>query len=257
MILKSIIKKIARILYSLIYFIANLSKKAETHYRLACASYDSRNFELAIKQINICLKYDDEDQYAHNLLGRIYIDTNRFDDAVEAFFKAIKCNDKDYYPNMMIAYIRYETENYVEAVKYYLKALKLYDDSDTETTTTILWYLSGSYNYLSDYNNASLYLKKLLNIDPKHEKALFAIGHTYFQIFRKEQDKTYLNNAIRYLEKAIEINSTNDEALCCLAVSSLELGASNSAKTYIEKAIEINQDNDKYKKILKDIENRR
>jgi tetratricopeptide (TPR) repeat protein len=87
-------------------------------------------------------------------------------------------------------------------------------------------------------------LKKVIDINPKHEKALFNIATISYDL-----EKT--DDAIEYYKKVLEVNPKRDEAFYGIAAGEYVKGKHKKAKEYCQKALDINPDNTLAQELLK------
>lgn len=124
-----------------------------------------------------------------------------------------------------IANIYMEAKEYAQAEESLLAALKLFPGEEDLSFT-----LGAAYEKMGKLNLAEEVFKKIINKNPNHDKALNYLGYML-------ADKgTRLTEAIEYIKRALEIDSTNGSYLDSLGWAYYQLNQLSEAKKYLELA---------------------
>ena len=148
-----------------------INRPAEVkHYLMANNAFKDKNYDLALNEYFVALKFNQEDVYSIEGVARSYMELNLYDDAEIFFIKAINIdpNFAPAYANLGVLYDR--QEKYGLAISNYKKALQL----DAELSKGMHWLDRLLYDVRETPSNIadrSMYLEKQMNL-PKNERIL-------------------------------------------------------------------------------------
>ena len=127
--------------------------------------------------------------------GDMYAQIGRFDKAIDYYNRGIAINPADFRANVVLANAYFDSRKFEDAAKYYEKALAI-DPKDvnarTDFGTTFVERPSP------DFERAIKEFRTALEIQPKHEPALYYLGIAYL----RSGDKQNATDALAELEAA-------------------------------------------------------
>lgn len=148
-----------------------INRPAEVkHYLTANNAFKDKNYDLALKEYFMSLKYNQEDVYSLEGVARSYMELKLYDDAESFFLKAINLdpNFAPAYANIGVLYDR--QAKYELAVFNYKKALQL----DIELSKGMHWIDRLLYDVRETPSNIfdrTIYLEKQMNL-PEDDRIL-------------------------------------------------------------------------------------
>lgn len=175
---------------------------------------------LALYEYNRALAINPNHLESLNGRGSVYGKFNKSDLAIADFSLAIT-KDPTYqlsYKNRAAAYVL--IKRYDDAINDYKKFMELNPD-DVEAMVN----MGAVYLNKGDITSSVDMCKKAIQKDPKFIKAYINIGGAY------SNAKDY-PNALLYLNKAFELDSTNEENLKFLSLTYVSMGNMNKALSY-------------------------
>ena len=127
--------------------------------------------------------------------GDMYAQIGKFDKAIEYYNRGLAVKPDDFKANIVLANAYFDSRQFEEASKYYEKALAVNPkdvNARTDLGTTFVERLTP------DYDRAINEFRTALEIEPKHEPALYYLGIAYF----RKGDTQNANTVLSELEKA-------------------------------------------------------
>ena len=170
-----------------------------------------KQYRNSLTYINKAIQLNKNDAYYYKIRGKAYKGIQEYNNAKINFEKAITISPKkdEYYIELGSLY--YDLNKYKSSVYYLKKAVEL---NNKESYT---YYLLGNVYYdVNDFEASIYYLSKSNSIKASSGNYMI-IGMCY------GQQKKHIT-AIKYLNKAIEINSKNSEAYYNRALEKLYIG---------------------------------
>lgn len=168
-------------------------------------------YEVIKKLGEIIRKYPDKPD-AYVVRGFMYDEVKKYDFAITDYETAKKygCELETYYNSMGVAYSN--KNEHKKAINFYNKAIKI--DSNASS-----YYCNRacSYDDIGEFQKALADYSKAIEIDSECYEAYFNRNFTYDQLWRieknQEKKKEYIQKRKEDLEKAIELNPQNGDAL--------------------------------------------
>ena len=127
--------------------------------------------------------------------GDMYAQVGKFDRAIEFYKRGLLLKPNDFHANVALANALFDSQKFEEASEYYAKAVTINgNDSNARTDLGTTFVERPS----PDYERAIKEFKAALQIDPKHEPALYYLGIAYL----RKGEKASANTMLAELEKA-------------------------------------------------------
>jgi tetratricopeptide (TPR) repeat protein len=127
--------------------------------------------------------------------GDMYAQIGKFEKAIEYYNRGLAIKPDDFKGNVVLANAYFDSRQFEEASKYYEKALAIGPkdvNARTDLGTTFVE------RPTPDYDRAIKEFRTALEIEPKHEPALYYLGIAYF----RKGDAQSANAVLSELEKA-------------------------------------------------------
>ena len=147
----------------------------------------------------------------------------KFADAIKTIKEVY--DEKNYEVNLRLAYLNYEAGLFTESMSYYEKAMTLKPYS-----------IEAKFGYVLPAAAAGNWDKvlnqyfEIVKIDPQNTKANYRIGSIYYG--RKDYA-----NALKYLEKVVNLYPFDYDGLILYAWTNFQLGKTKEAKLLFEKVL--------------------
>lgn len=204
-----------------------LNPLPEIIVNLGKAYFYNKEYKNAVNLLKSANEIKPSDDIYYSL-GRVYNEISNFDEAIICYEKAFKLNPKNANNlyNLSLAYK--DKGNIKKSLKYALLAEK-YNNSDE----SVLGLLYSIFDDLKNYQQAILYLKKLILINPKNHLYHYNLGVLSAEIGQTE-------NAINSYKTTISLNPKYVGAYANLACIYEEKDL-NKAFSFAQKAYEINK----------------
>lgn len=237
-------------------------RKIDELYSKAVAAYEKGETESAKSWINKCLKLDQKEFRALNLLGVILANEGKNDAAANAYQRSLEANPRNVQtinnlaniilksgdaakaanlyrnavvlnPNFLaarqnLAKAAIKLENFDEAIEEALKCFEL-DQSDGEALVT----LGSAYKHKKEFKAAKEAFDAALNYQQSKKDALIELG-----VLTMEQ-KLY-DEAMGYFVQTLQIDPRHAGTYCNIANVMIDKGEHVSAKGALTKALELN-----------------
>jgi tetratricopeptide (TPR) repeat protein len=224
------------------YVIQMKPKDTYTLFEIATQYYELKEYNAALKWINLAIEYSSEEDFFLMYDKGVYLSLlDRDEEAVEVFKHAIEITgninleDTGHNPYMELAYSLYALKRFEEAL-----------DAVTICINT-LPNESNGYRCLGDIldstgkeEEALAAYTKACECDPMNAVAFSNRGYVLNSLERYEE-------AIEQLDTAISIESTIPEPYCHKGWATHKLGRNEEALLLLEKAIELDPDYTKAK----------
>lgn len=159
--------------------------------------------------------------------GILFYRYRLYDNARESFIKALSINDKIPECYFYLAKVYEETERFSQAMVNYKKVLEL------KPSAEILIHIGYLYSLKSNFHNATLYMDRAIEIDPKNSKSYFFKGLIFTQMDRYP-------DAEKMVRHAISLNEENDEYHFYLATILEKQNRFDETVVSLKKAIRYN-----------------
>lgn len=199
-------------------FIYNYFKNEIKSFEIYAAIENNVDINVIKKKINI-IKNSNNKNF---LLGFLYFKKHIWKESVKNFNK-IKDSDKNAIVYNFISNAFFNIGDLENALENAIKAYK--SDSENLSYLNNLGYI---YSKLKDEKNTVLYYQKALSINPNYLKANINLYEYFF--YNKQPEK-----AIYYINKAIEIDSGNEETHIPFLITALQTYNLNEALKVAEK----------------------
>lgn len=206
-------------------------RKTDELYAKAAEHFDARDFEGAKSYAQKCLKIDQKEFRALNLLGVALTEEGKLDAARNAYLKSLEANPKNPQTLNNLGNNYAKTGDAQSAVKYYEKALEV-----DGLFLTARYNLSKTLAELKRYSEAINEAAKCLEIEPNFLAPYVTIG-----ICLKEQGK--FEEAKAAYVKALQDGASVVDALINLGVLAKNEKNFAESEIYLKKAIELAPNN--------------
>ena len=225
---------------------AYMPPEASVLYQQACSAEHEQDLKTAISMLEKAIEISGDDAMLYTKLAGIYSEIDEFDKALANYNKVIKINPDDAFIYISIGSIYESQGKYKEALETYSKALdifpeykynyfnlgnvnyqlKNYKDAISDYNLFLETYsahiearenLAASYLALKDYSNSEAQYKIIYDKNPDNFKHYYEYGISLLN--NNDSEK-----AVKFLEKAIELDAENDSAHLGLAQAYQDLG---------------------------------
>lgn len=198
----------------------------DINFYMAAAYYKNGQPTESENVYDSILKMDDGNAAAYEMRGKIRLELGDYDAAVEDFDKAVDLDPKDY-DSLIEIYTIFADNGYMEAGKEYLqKALDEGEKSMPDLQKGMIYY------YMSDYDNARVYLEKA---KATGAQAVIYLGRTYEGLGDYNYACSVYNN---YLA-----GDANAEVYNQLGICMMGMGDYDAALTAFQTAMQLEEVN--------------
>lgn len=195
------------------------------------------DFETSFKYINDALRINDKHRDAYVLKGSNYRVVGNFELALSSYQTAVQIDPDFYMGHLQIAYLLTENENHKLALEYYNNAAQI-DDNALEA----LYGIAKSHQDLGQYEEAQIFYREILNINPDFYFSYFNQGYI------KQYHQNQIDSAIYYYNLTLEIEPESVLTLHHLGEAYYEQDRISDAARAFAKVLTLNPD---YKPTLK------
>jgi tetratricopeptide (TPR) repeat protein len=210
---------------------ASYPNDLESRKRLGYLLYEVHRFEDAVKRFAALLAASPRDYEVAFFNGVALRRLNRDEDAMRSFERVAAHHEYYAEARTQLAAIHERHGRYAEALAEVERALGSEPSRELELYSATLRSKTG------DFEGAVAYLEGLLAASPDDDELLYNLGVVYAEEDRDEE-------AQRYMERALEKNPDNADALNFIGYSWAERGENlEQAEEYIQRAIELRPDN--------------
>jgi tetratricopeptide (TPR) repeat protein len=173
-------------------------------------------------------------------IGEEHFLAGRYRESLNFFLKAVKLRPDVAEIHKRVADSYYALGNHEKAVESYKKAMVQPDSADTESLDSVsvaeaLYSLGRSYSSKYHTNDAIDSFKKSLKINPNSTQTNFALGSLLRRCSKPRE-------AIKYLQKAVNLSFGFHEAHYELGMCHIALGNGSAAKDEYEYLVENNSE---------------
>ena len=202
-------------------------KAAQINTELGFGYLRQGEVEIAISKFERAISYQASSISAHYALGLAYEQQGKVGLAEEYFQRALKLDEQDSAANNNYGTFLCRQQRLLEAEKYFLAALK-----DPKYQTPELAYLNAALcvKKIPDHPKAEVYLKKVLDLNPKVPVALYHMADIQYA------KQNYLS-ARAYLQRYMELGSADARVLWLGFEVEKRLGDAGQAKLLADKIL--------------------
>lgn len=191
------------------------------YIKLADIFKQKNNYKLAIANSNLAYKYATannnvlDKSIALTSLGTIYFELKKISDAKDAFIKSInELNTLPLTSQLALNYYKLglcsmSLEEYTLAEEYFGKSEKIYNTLKIENTQLLLLQKGILYKAKGKSDEASQIFNTIIS-KPDNEDSFNAKAEALYQLASIEFDKNRSNLTLNYLNRALVLNSTNN-----------------------------------------------
>jgi tetratricopeptide (TPR) repeat protein len=163
------------------------------YYAQSIESYEAKNYQLALENIEIALKLNSNLAQFYQLKGDILKSLSDNDKAIETYKKAIKKRSNYIEAHLSLADLYERLKNYEEAIRYYKRAVGLEPERNEILLKIVNCYIqwnemSVADHFLNNYEKSATELKK-----PLSDKYYVLRGEVLFLTNKYEQSLENLN----------------------------------------------------------------
>lgn len=180
-----------------------------------------------------------------------YYEQKDYKTSIDYYKKAIEAdkNKSDFFSGLAKAY--YQIEQYEDASYYSKRAIEIDKRNDSAYNTLACVYM---YSNSKNIDLAIFNYKKALELDPKHSMYNFNLALAYSIGYSgSDISKNNLEEAVKYYEKAINLNQKNVNYYIFLISTLYDLKNIDEALKYTKKALEKFPNNDSLLELLENI----
>jgi len=212
---------------------AEIEAEAENHVSNGITYHQDGKDSLAIVSWKKASKLLPEDAEIHNFMGIAYHKLNKFDDAIKHFKIATELDPAYYHAFDNMGFLLLLQEKYVPAKNAFQKALEQNPDYEPSKRNLItvnemvggklsnnVFELSQKVESIEDLDEKIKKYKEILLLDSTFAQNHNNIGVAYYYKFVEgtddDNDSTYyafLDSAYAHLNKSLELNKNNPEAI--------------------------------------------
>jgi tetratricopeptide (TPR) repeat protein len=201
-----------------------------TEVRLGFLLYEARQFEAAVEYFERVLRQSPEEHEIAFFLGIALRRLHRDDEALAAFASIPPGHQYFAEARTQLAVIQEESGDYAQALVEVRKALEAEPSRELELYGATLRAKTG------DFEGAVEYLEAMIRQEPENDELYYNLGVIY-----GENDRT--EDAVRYMQRALELNPDNPNALNYVGYTWAERGVKlDEAERMIVRAIELRPD---------------
>jgi Flp pilus assembly protein TadD len=221
----------SRIIFCLLLIVINISSKAqsaEEFFQQADKAFETRNFELALKKIDLSIDKDSKNLDAYIFKSKILENLKRYEDSDLNYKEALQVfpnNSRIYFNKGMLFYIQ---KKYDPAIEEMTRAMEYAGDD------------AAKYNALSniamfkhakrDFEGAFADLKEVYKFDSTDTKVLMNLGVVCGDLGKSEE-------AISYLERALKYQPTNADLLSNIGFQYQDIGNHEKAIEFFNRGL--------------------
>lgn len=185
---------------------------AMLYTKLAGIYSEIDEYDKALENYNKVININPDDAFIYISIGSIYESQGKYKEAKESYNKALDLFPEYKYNYFNLGNVNYQLKNYKEAIKDYNSFLETYS-GHLEAREN----LAASYLAIKDYSNSEAQYKIIYDKNPDSFKHYYEYGISLLN--NNDSEK-----AVKFLEKAIEIDTENYSAHLGLAQAYQDLG---------------------------------
>jgi type IV pilus assembly protein PilF len=173
---------------------ADSRSRAAVHTELAANYYTSRQYKVALEELDEALRADSGYAPAYNVLGLVHMDLNQDGQAEKSFLQALRINPQDSDVNNNYGWFLCTRGREADSIKYFLAALR---DPLYATPDKALVNAGVCSRKMGDNKAADEYFVKALAAAPNQPKALLNLAELRYQQNRLQEARTHLNRLMQ------------------------------------------------------------
>jgi tetratricopeptide (TPR) repeat protein len=201
-----------------------------TQVRLGFLLYEAQQFEASVEYFEHVLRQNPEEHEVAFFLGIALRRLNRDDEAQAAFASIPSGHQYFAEARTQLAVIREESGEYEQALEEVRRALDVEPSRELELYGATLRAKAG------DFEGAVAQVEEMLRQEPENDELYYNLGVVYGESDRSEE-------AIRYMQRALELNPDNANALNYVGYTWAERGVNlDEAERMIVRAVELRPD---------------
>ncbi len=201
------------------------------------SSIKDKKYEQTIKIIEKIINDYKNNYYLYVNLGACYSSLNMHDKALEAYNNALKIKEDDEFLFSNLGNLMLEKKNYEESIKLYKQGLLI-----NQNSMSCQIGLASVYTRIQNYEEAHKIYLSLFKNEAINYNVIIGLGICL--LYLKQFEK-----ALPFIQKAVELNPNDRNAIKSLSTIYHHLGKKNEAVKYTNKAdgvIVFNDDEEEY-----------
>lgn len=199
------------------------------YYNLARVQYAMKDYEKALRNMNMAEKYGEKNPKIYVYLSRLY---SAMDEKERSFLVLKKALDTAPQSTMILhayADAAIESKKWNEAILSLRRVLEL--TTGSKERAGALYNLGKVYLELSDLENAENYLQRAADLDPVNEDIIILLARAYMRSGKKDK-------SVEAFQKAIKINPENTKLRMESAKLFYEIGLISEAENHFKRVLE-------------------
>ncbi len=203
---------------------------AVTHFILGVVYKKKKMFNEASKELKTAISLEKNISQAYIQLAHIYLHQKKIEEAVNILNKSMNLSSstQNIEVSLLLGQIHLQSKQYEKAIAIYRRILWHYPDNQEA------WYQMGMANDQLEHTNKSVdCFYKCIKINPKHANAYNYIGYMY------AEKKMRLDDAVRLIHKALEIEPENGAFLDSLGWAYYQQNNMDDALKNLERAYKL------------------
>jgi tetratricopeptide (TPR) repeat protein len=178
-----------------------------------------RNYELALKQADSAIMFNDQNSNAYNNRGVAKRELKYPYKETEAdLLKSLELDPGNYVAMSSLMSLYFDNKEYQKVIRYTKEYQKLHEPDSSGLNNII----GESYRASKDFDKGLYFLEKAVQVKPTSWSANLNLGEVYM-------DKKDYGNALIYLDRARRLNPNNSGTYNELGISHYVLGHVDSA----------------------------
>ena len=204
----------------------------DAYYTKGLELYEEKKYKLAIDFFKKALSQSNAQEYANYNLALTYQHVENFDEALKYYDKFLEYYPEDRSALYNVATIHYNKEDYKTASKYFLKSFEQEQDEDTAVAITQCYLKTNDMSKIMDLT------EYIFNSNCKNTCA-FEIAKTVERQYNLKNDEI-LDYALNIYSRLYKNNDKYFDAVLAISLVYAKKGDWTNAIKYCEKALEIN-----------------
>ena len=204
----------------------------DAYYTKGLELYEEKKYKLAIDFFKKALSQSNAQEYANYNLALTYQHVENFDEALKYYDKFLEYYPEDRSALYNVATIHYNKEDYKTASKYFLKSFEQEQDEDTAVAITQCYLKTNDMSKIMDLT------EYIFNSNCKNTCA-FEIAKTVERQYNLKNDEI-LDYALNIYSRLYKNNDKYFDAVLAISLVYAQKGDWMNAIKYCEKALEIN-----------------
>ena len=191
------------------------------YHEIRCCFLSAGRKEEALAYFHQMIDKDPYNSKAWTNIGDIYRMMGQYEESIDPYEYALSIDPEDLWTNMHLADIYYDLGRYKEAIDTLEEALRNGIETSMIHTT-----IGDCYYRLNDLQSAEEHFSKALEINPMVGSA--GLGYVF-------SDRGQSKKAIKYFEKALELEPWETDHLYSIATDYMKLKEYDKAMDYLRK----------------------